>query len=84
MPGLVAKPRRHARQGASPTIAGVARRVREARVAAGLSQAELALTCGVARTTVIAIENGRPGVAIEKVQRVLSGLGLTLAVARAG
>lgn len=80
MARLVAKPRRHAKQGASPVIAGIARRVREARVAAALSQSDLALTCGVARTTVIAIENGRPGVAIEKVQRVLSGLGLTLSV----
>ena len=82
MAGLVAKPRRHARQGASPVIAGIAHRVRDARVTAGLSQSELALACGVARTTVIAIENGRPGVAIEKVQRVLSGLGLTLNVIR--
>lgn len=82
MAGLVAKPRRHAKQGASPVIAGIAVRARVARVAAGLSQSDLALTCGVARTTVIAIENGRPGVAIEKVQRVLSGLGLTLSVAR--
>lgn len=80
MTGLIAKPRRHAKQGASPVIARIARRVRETRVAAGLSQSELALTCGVARTTVIAIENGRPGVAIEKVQRVLSGLGLSLNV----
>ena len=79
---LVARPRRHARQGASPVIAGIARRVREARVAVGLSQSDLALTCGVARTTVIAIENSRPGVAIEKVQRVLSSLGLTLSVVR--
>lgn len=81
MANLVAKPRSHARQGASPILAAIAGRVREARVAAGLSQAELALTCGVARTTIIAIENARPGVAIEKVQRVLSGLGLTLTVA---
>ncbi len=82
MPSLAAKPRSHARQGKSPIVSAIARRVREARVATGLSQAELALTCGVARTTVIAIENGRPGVAIEKVQRVLSGLGLTLTVGR--
>ncbi len=84
MARLVAKPRRHARQGAIPIVAGIASRVREARVAAGLSQAELALTCGVARTTVIAIENARSGVAIENLQRVLSGLGLTLTVAKAG
>ncbi|HEV8645920.1 MAG TPA: helix-turn-helix domain-containing protein [Burkholderiales bacterium] len=84
MPILVTKPRRHAKQGASPILVAIARRAREARVAAGLSQAELALTCGVARTTIIAIENARPGVAIEKVQRVLSGLGLTLTVAQAG
>lgn len=84
MPTLTSKPRRHAKQGASPVISEIARRVREARVTVGLSQTELALTSGVARTTVIAIENGRPGVAIEKVERVLSGLGLTLTVARAG
>lgn len=84
MARLVVKPRRHAKQGASPVIASIAHRVREARVAAGLSQSDLALTCGVARTTVIAIENGRPGVAIEKVQRVLSGLGLRLNVVRNG
>ncbi len=77
---LVAKPRSHARQGASPVIAAIAARVRKARVAANLSQSDLALTCGVGRTTVIAIENGRPGVAVEKVQRVLSGLGLSLRV----
>lgn len=84
MANLVAKPRRHARQGASPVIAAIAARVRNARVDAGLSQTELALASGVARTTVIAIENGRPGVAIEKVQRVLSGLGLSLGVIGSG
>ncbi|MEO8005227.1 MAG: helix-turn-helix domain-containing protein [Betaproteobacteria bacterium] len=77
---LVAKPRSHAKQGVSPVVAAIAARVRKARVTAKLSQADLALTCGVGRTTVIAIENGRPGVAIEKVQRVLSGLGLSLHV----
>jgi DNA-binding XRE family transcriptional regulator len=82
MARLIAKPRRHAKQGAIAVIAEISLRVREARVAAGLSQSDLALTCGVARTTVIAIENGRPGVAIEKVQRVLSGLGLSLSVVR--
>lgn len=82
MAGLIANPRRHAKQGNSPVIARIAKQVRQARVTAGLSQSDLALTCGVARTTVIAIENGRPGVAIEKVQRVLSGLGLGLNVVR--
>ena len=84
MPTLTPKPRRHARQGASPAIAEIARRVREARVAAGLSQTDLALTCGAARTTVIAIESGRPGVSIGRVERVLAGLGLSLTVAQAG
>ena len=82
MAGLIANPRRHAKQGNSPVISRIAKQVRQARVTAGLSQSDLALTCGVARTTVIAIENGRPGVAIEKVQRVLSGLGLSLNVVR--
>lgn len=83
MPTLTAKPRKHARQGASATIAEIARQVREARVAAGLSQTDLALTCGVARTTVIAVESGRPGVSIGKVERVLAGLGLSLTVVQA-
>ena len=84
MPTLTPRPRKHARQGASPTIAEIARQVREARVAAGLSQTDLALTCGVARTTVIAVESGRPGVSIGKVERVLAGLGLSVTVVQAG
>lgn len=84
MATLTSRPRKHAKRGSSGIVARIGDRARKARVAAGLSQSELALASGVARTTVIAIENGMPGVAIEKVQRVLSGLGLSLTVTEAG
>jgi DNA-binding XRE family transcriptional regulator len=72
-------PRGHARRGHDADLRALGDAVRTARTEAGLSQADLALVCGVGRDTVIALENGRPGVALGSALRVLKGLGLTLA-----
>lgn len=72
--------RAHARVGDDPALRTLGDELRAARVAAGLSQADLALTAGVGRDLVIALENGRPGVAIGHVRRVAGALGLRLRV----
>jgi DNA-binding XRE family transcriptional regulator len=70
--------RRHARRGDSADLLAVAAAVRQARVESGLTQAQLALVSGVGRATVIALENGRPGVSLGHALKVMRGLGLTL------
>ena len=72
-------PRGHARRGDDADLLALADAVRTARTEAGLSQANLALVCGVGRDTVIALENGRSGVSLGPALRVLKGVGLTLA-----
>lgn len=71
--------RRHARRGQDADLLALATSVRTARAAAGLTQAQLALVSGVARDTVIALENARPGVSLGSALRVMKGLGLTIA-----
>ena len=73
--------RRHARRGDNADLLALAGAVREARAQAGLTQAQLALVSGVGRDTVIALENGRPGVSLGLALKVMKGLGLTIAPA---
>ncbi|MDP9140479.1 MAG: helix-turn-helix domain-containing protein [Pseudomonadota bacterium] len=72
-------PRGHARRGKDADLLALADVVRAARTEAGVTQADLALVSGVARDTVIALENGRPGVSLGSALRVMKCLGLTLA-----
>ena len=74
--------RGHAQRGDNADLLVVADSVRTARAGAGLTQAQLALVSGVGRDTVIALENGRPGVSLGHALRVMKGLGLTLAPAQ--
>jgi len=71
--------RKHARRGDNTDLLALAAAVRAARTHAALTQAQLALVSGVGRDTVIALENGRPGVSLGHALRVMKGLGLTLA-----
>lgn len=71
-------PRKHARRGGDSDLLRLAEAMRAARARAGITQEELALVSGVGRDTVIALENGREGVALGKALRVMRGLGLTL------
>lgn len=70
--------RSHARRGDNADLLAVAAAVRKARVQSDLTQAQLALVSGVGRATVIALENGRPGVSLGHALKVMHGLGLTL------
>jgi HTH-type transcriptional regulator / antitoxin HipB len=70
--------RKHAHRGDDADLLSLAGTVRAARTAAGLTQAQLARASGVARDTVIALENARPGVSLGSALPVVKGLGLTL------
>lgn len=52
--------------------------VRDRRKARALTQAELANLAGVARTVVVAVEQGKPTLRIDSVERVLNVFGRTL------
>ncbi|MDP1542269.1 MAG: helix-turn-helix transcriptional regulator [Polycyclovorans sp.] len=80
-PPIAPVPRRHAKRGTDTDLLALCDTVRAARTAAGMTQAELALVCGVSRDTVIAFENGRSGVSLGVALRVMRGLGLTLSPA---
>ena len=71
-------PRRHATQGTQPELVQLGHVVRNARLAMGLTQAQLSLVSGTSRDTIIALENGRSGVSLGNTLQVLKGLGLTL------
>ncbi|GEM_PF-1597956 len=73
--------RRHAQRGDDADLLALADAVRAARSQAGLTQSELALVSGVGRDTVIALENGRPGVSLGNALQVMKGLGLGLTLA---
>ena len=73
--------RGHAQRGDNTDFLALADAVRTARAGAGLTQAQLALVSGVGRDTVVALENGRPGVSLGHALRVMKGLGLTMAPA---
>jgi len=70
--------RKHARRGKDAELLALAAEIRAARAQSGLTQAQLALVSGVGRDTVIALENGRPGVSLGGALRVMKGLGLNL------
>ena len=72
------KARKHARRGNDAELLALAAEIRAARAQSGLTQAQLALVSGVGRDTVIALENGRPGVSLGGALRVMKGLGLSL------
>lgn len=52
--------------------------LRQARAASGLTQAQLAVICGVGRSNISAIENDRRKPAIDTLQRLLAGCGHAL------
>jgi transcriptional regulator with XRE-family HTH domain len=53
------------------------RLIKRARVRRGITQAEIAERTGLARSTVVALEAGRPGVAAGAIVGVLAALGLS-------
>ena len=73
--------RKHARRGDSADLLTLAGAARAARTRERLTQAQLALVSGVGRDTVIALENGRPGVSLGHAVKVWKTLGLTLQLA---
>ena len=75
---LSPKARKHAQRGNDADLLTLSAALRDARTAAGLTQAQLALVSGVGRDTIIALENARPGVSLGSALRVMKGLGLTL------
>lgn len=70
--------RGHARQGDDLDALALGEVIRASRVDAQLTQEQLALTAGVGRDTVIAIENGRGTVGLGKALRVIKALGLRI------
>ena len=74
----ISKRRRHASTGNDPTLLALGDQIRAARLANTMTQEELALVSGVGRELVIQLENGKPGVTLGKVCRVLAALGLQL------
>ncbi len=83
MATLTRSPRRHARRSTLQPLLALADAIRSARVAAGLTQDDLALASGVGRRTIVGLENGRPGVAVGNAQKVLAALRLKLAAIEA-
>ncbi len=75
-----AKRRAHASTGPVAALTAFGDRVRVARVAAGMTQEELALVAGVGREFIIQLENGKPGVSLGRTAQVLSTLGLCLSI----
>lgn len=55
--------------------------VREARLAAGLTQGQLARQAGASRLWVNQVESGHPGASVGKVLRLLTALNLRMDVA---
>jgi transcriptional regulator with XRE-family HTH domain len=59
-----------------PSLADIAKRVRERRTAEGLSQKELAELVGVHHATIVALEKGEGNLRLVNAWRVLEALGL--------
>lgn len=72
--------RSHAQVGSDPILLALGDHIRAARIAAGMTQEELALVTGVGRDRIMQLENGKPGIAIGKVSAILAALGLKLTV----
>lgn len=67
----------------SPDALGEA--IRQRRKALGLTQTDAALSCGVGLRFLSELERGKPSVRLDKVLRILQGLGLELTLmARTG
>ncbi|MDB5798154.1 MAG: Transcriptional regulator, y4mF family [Paucimonas sp.] len=62
------------------TTAELGKLVRRARKQTGLTQAQLALACGVGPRFIVELEAGKPTLRIESVLRVIAGLGGELSV----
>ncbi|MCR1785066.1 helix-turn-helix transcriptional regulator [Nocardioides carbamazepini] len=62
------------------TVRDLGARVRSARTAQGLTQADLAAAVGVGRDWVVRLEKGHPRLEVQKVLDALVVLGLTLEV----
>jgi len=62
----------------------VAEQVRARRKRVGLRQAELAELAGVSERFVFSLENGKRSVQLDKVEAVLTALGLQLQIRRSG
>jgi transcriptional regulator with XRE-family HTH domain len=58
----------------------IGRQIREARLAEGLSQDELALAAGLSPRALAYVELGEIGPRVDTVQRLLAVLGLTLEI----
>jgi transcriptional regulator with XRE-family HTH domain len=52
-------------------------RLKELRQAKGISQEALANLCGLDRTYMTSVENGRRNLSIESIEKILSGLGIS-------
>lgn len=59
-------------------LRSVGRRIRKARLAAGLSQAQLAKRVGMARTSIANLEGGRQDMNITRLTGILAALGIGL------
>jgi DNA-binding XRE family transcriptional regulator len=78
--GFKIKRRTHASTGNDPILLALGDKIRMTRAEAGMTQEELALVTGIGRERIMQIENGKPGVSIGAVSRVLNALGLKLVV----
>ncbi len=58
----------------------IGQRIKQLRSEIGISQEALGLEAGVDRTYVSDVENGRRNVSVEILERLVKGLGITLAV----
>jgi len=61
-------------------LADLGRRIREKRKASGLRIDDAAALCGVSFDLLSRLENGKSGVATDRVLKVLDGLGLAMLV----
>jgi len=61
-------------------LADLGRRIREKRKASGLRIDDAAALCGVSVDLLSRLENGKSGVATDRVLKVLDGLGLAMLV----
>ncbi|RYG46475.1 transcriptional regulator [bacterium] len=63
---------------AAPVLEDLGHQVRQARVASGLSQEELALLAGTSRRPIYLLETGRGAVRLDSLIRILEALGMKM------